>query len=207
MAFAQMCGTPEQRATFNRLMREDYAPTHEAIRSRLLSLLDRSALFSHVIAGGRSTVDLDRAIQAGKKILVNNSKKTLGSLASDGLGRFLISQALSAVFRRSERNITVPFLHLVVDECSNYANQFGAFETLLTETAKDGASLHLLTQNLSHFSSRLRTIVLSNTSVKYSGFLDATEKSDISKHMNVKRECLDTINRYDFFVKEKFKKG
>lgn len=109
------------------------------------SEISQDGVLGHVLAGGPSSVSIDRVVHGGGVLLVKIPEYALSRSAAALLGNFIQERILAAVHRRQNGGGTQPF-YLYVDEFQFFAEC--GFETMIAEGRKFGLGLILANQSL-----------------------------------------------------------
>jgi Type IV secretion-system coupling protein DNA-binding domain len=170
-----------------------FAATKKQILRRLWSVLSTPS-FERMFAQHENKLDLFHALQKGSIILVNTAKDLLKSEGSQLFGRFflkLIEQAAleRAIISPAARTPT----YVYVDEAQEYFDD--SVETLLRQARKFRVAIITACQSLDSLSPRLRSALLTNTSVKCAGGLSAHEARAIAAELGTSAEFLASLRR------------
>jgi len=183
---------------FNKEFHNDsFRTSKESLRNKLQSLFTSSAFCE--LVNGKSTLNLEKAINQRNVILFNLSKGRIGQDASEALGRFVIAMLKGIAMRRANlpEQQRVP-VHLYIDECQNYIGP--SIHTLLTETRK--YKLHLtMAQQIAGdgMSSELKQVVFNNSQVNFAGF--TKKDSNLPQILNVSIEDLQSLSPGQFYCR------
>ena len=143
----------------DRFRKEAIAP----IQNKVGQLLANPAL-RNILGQQKSTLNAERIMNKGQRLIVNLSKGTLGEAPSHLLGALLVSGFYEAAQRRATipENERVPFT-IYVDEFQNFATE--SFADILSEARKFKLSLVLAHQFLGQLPDLLRQAVFGNVGV------------------------------------------
>lgn len=178
---------------------KDYRTTKNSIYTKLQSLLN-SQTFHHLM-NGKSTFDLEKALNSGKVVIFNLSQGKMGTDCSVAYGRFLIAMIQGIALRRvnMKKKERKP-IYIFIDEFQNYTSP--SIEKILTETRKYQLHLILANQSLAQISDkRLAEVVMSNTNVKFVGANSIGTLKPLAQEIGVKVEALQQMKRFHFFLK------
>lgn len=173
--------------------------TRQAIRTRLQVLLNSHTFLNFTV--GKSTFDLEAAIQEKQLIVFNLSRGSLGADTSEAIGRLLVAHIRSfhmqqAAIAEERRAAT----HLFIDECQLYVSK--SIEEILTEARKYRLYLTLASQILGqNMDTQLKNILLSNTNIKMTGKNALATLKTISGETGALLEDLQSLNTGEFHVK------
>jgi hypothetical protein len=134
---------------------------------------------------GKTSVDIEEAMNNGKLIVFNLSKGTLTSEASRAYGKFIIAYIMTLVFRRSAtpEEKRKPF-HLYVDEFHNYATN--KLQEAFEEGRKFKAYLTVATQVVGQrITTDMQSSIMGNTNVKIIGGAGRKSREAIAKEMDL----------------------
>jgi hypothetical protein len=173
-----------------------YQPTREAIRSRLLHLLQNDTL--HHFLCGKQTIELKTLINQRKLIIfdlggLDHHERTLVS-------RFLLAQMKIIALSRSTipKEARIP-CHLFIDEC--HLALTDSIKTGLQEFRKFKFYLTLAQQFVGDgMSPELKKAVLANTAIKITGTNSDQSLRIISQETGATLEQLQTLRPHKFFV-------
>lgn len=174
-----------------------YEKTKMAIYTRINSLLNTQLFYNAVV--GKSTIDLEDAIDKGKVIVVNASKGRLGLQASSAFGRFVIASLQSIAIRRaSKEKNDRKSCFVFIDECQNFLTK--SISIILTEARKYGLHLILSNQSVSDLGEN-KDNVLNNTDVKLIGRNGNKSLAILAKETGVPVAKLSDLPKYSFYAK------
>ena len=148
---------------------------------------------------GKSTLNLEEAIQQKKVILFNLSKGAYGDEASSACGRFVLACLLKIAFGREslEKEDRVP-VHVFIDECQNFL--VSSVEEILREARKYGLHLTLAQQKAGDKMLKdMKSAVFTNTRIKVGGFIP--DDKAMPEMLGVRLEDLQALKVGEFFVR------
>jgi hypothetical protein len=120
-----------------------------------------SPLLRNIVGQSRTAVDLRRAMDEGKVLIVNLSKGRIGEDASALLGSLLVSALQTAAMSRSDvPEADRPDFYLYVDEFQNFATD--SFATILSEARKYRLNLTIANQYLAQMEEPTADAVFGN---------------------------------------------
>lgn len=190
----------EHRKLFTRFDHSSISPTKSGIYYRLLSLIDDIHLRRILV--GKSTVDIEQEINAGKVIICNLAKGAMGKESAPTLGKLLVSLIQGYATKR-EGSTTIKPTFLFMDEAQNYLTP--SVETLLGESRKYG--LHLVAANqILHQLGKFKPIILGNTAIKLCGNVDLDSAEKIAKTLGIKFKEFENLKAYHFFSQDNLNK-
>lgn len=177
----------------------EYENTKKAVYSKVYTLLSTSG-FANVVLG-KSTINLQEAVDSGKIVIVNLSKGDLGDDASKALGCFVMALLRAITFKRASvpKHLRKP-TYLFIDEAQNYVSK--SMEVILSESRKYGLHLLISHQFNSQIENRkLKESLLTNSAVKLVGETNDSSFSTMSKEMYIEVDKLKAMKKYHFAVK------
>lgn len=177
-----------------------YRMTKQSIYTKLQSLLN-SQTFYH-LTEGKSTIQLEEAVESGKVIIFNLAQGKMGTEVSQLFGRLIIALLQSIALRRVYQSKTKRKpTFLFIDECQNYLSAT-SIERILAESRKYGLHLALANQNLAQITSKkLKETILSNTSVKLAGANSPTTLQHMAKEIGIKTKDFELLKTYSFYLR------
>lgn len=173
--------------------------TKMALHTRIQSLLNSPVLGRLLM--GRSTVDLEAAVNAGKIVVFALPKGKTGGDTAHLFGVFVLAMLQGIAMRREDipERERVP-IHAFIDECQNFLSP--SVKTILDETRKFGLHLTLAQQHVGQdMAPDLMAAVISNTAVKMCGQNDVKTLKAMDERMGVGVEALQRLSVGQFFVK------
>lgn len=194
---------PERQKMMRKIEKDrKLSPTQSGIYYRLQSLIGDSE-FKRLLLG-KSTVNLEKAMNEGKVIIFNLAKAELGKKAAPAFSKLLLSFIQGIV---SKRNATTKDNRIetfcFLDEFQNYTTP--SIENIMAESRKYG--LHMV---LSHqvygqqMDTDMRRIVTGNTALKMAGDNGADSIKLMSEQMgNLKPTDFEKLPKYSFFTYSK----
>lgn len=191
---------PQHRAFFkNFFNNSNFKQTKHAIMVRLQKLLNSPTFYK--LVAGKSTVNLEKEINAGKVIVFNLAKGVMGDDAAIMFGKLLIGyiQGIAMMRAREPNKHFIP-IYLDVDEFHNYVSP--SLGTILTETRKYGLFLFVAHQSLEQLPNNLKRIIMSNAKIKIFGSNSNYEHRELAKEMNVSQEKMAALKDYHFYVRK-----
>lgn len=159
-------------------------------------------LLRNILGQSRSALDLRRAMDEGKVLLVNLSKGRLGDDASGLLGSFLVTALqLAAMGRAHIPEEERPDFYLYVDEFQNFATE--SFATILSEARKYRLSLTLANQYLAQMDEATRSAVFGNVGTLVAFQVGAEDADILAEQLagDLAARDLLTLPRYQAYVR------
>jgi hypothetical protein len=170
-----------------------FAATKKQVLRRLWGVLSTPA-FERMFTQKNNKLDLFEAMNEGKIILVSTAKDLLKREGSQLLGRFMIAMIAQAALERS----TLPqYLRrpcfAYVDEAQEYFDD--SIETILNQARKYHVGITLAHQTLDQLSPRLRSAMLSNTSMKCAGGVSAKDARSLADELRTTSAFIEGMKR------------
>jgi type IV secretory pathway TraG/TraD family ATPase VirD4 len=134
---------------------------------------------------GKSTLDIEEALNSRKLVVFNLSKSRLGSDTSEAFGRFIIALVQSAILKRvsQQKGERVP-VHMFIDEFQNYVS--ASMKEVLAESRKYGLHLTLAQQYVGQeMDTAFKDAILTNTQIKMTGLGSNKTVAPIAKEMGL----------------------
>lgn len=166
--------------------------TKKQVLTRLWGVLSNATL-ERMFSNTKNKVDLSRAINEDKIILINTAKNLLQKDGSAILGRFFIALLGQAVLKRTaipEKNRRPFFVY--IDEAHEYFDE--RLEDLLNQARKYKVGFTLAHQNLDQLGS-LKATVHSSTSIKLVGGVSSNDAISMAKEMRCKTENIESVRK------------
>ncbi len=170
-----------------------FSATKKQILKRLWGVLSTPA-FERMFAQPSNKLDLFSALNDGKIVLINTAKDLLKREGSELFGRFFIALLAQAALERSvldpdERTPTFVY----VDEAQEYFDD--SIETILNQARKYRVGLTLAHQTLDQLTPRLRSALLSNTSIKCVGGVSARDARALADELHTTPAFIESMRR------------
>ena len=176
-----------------------WSPTKGALSTKIQSLLNNQ-VFASFIARPNSTIDLERALNTGRSLVLNCAKGSVGEEISEAMGRFVVALALATAFNREqipEQTRTPTWL--IIDEAQNFVSP--EIKTILAEARKYKLHLTLATQVVGQdMDTQLTDIVLGNTAVQMVGRSGSKSRSIMATEMGISPDALEGLGVGEFVV-------
>ncbi|MDK9719661.1 MAG: DUF87 domain-containing protein [Rhodospirillales bacterium] len=191
---------PAHRSFFHeRFYEKQYESTKSALYTRIQSLLNSPVLYRLLV--GRSSVNLEEAINAGKIIVFALPKGGIGAETSPTFGSFVLAMLQGLAIRRESQHESQRMpVHVFVDECQNFLSP--SVQTILTESRKYGLHLTLAQQTFAQDMDRdLAAAVVGNTAVKFCGMNDVRTLKPMDERMSVGLDAMQKLSVGQFYVK------
>jgi hypothetical protein len=182
-----------------RFYEKQFESTKSALYTRIQSLLNSPVLYRLLV--GRSTVNLEEAVNAGKIVIFALPKGGIGAETSPTFGSFVLAMLQGLAIRRESLHESQRMpVHVFVDECQNFLSP--SVQTILTESRKYGLHLTLAQQTFAQDMDRdLAAAVLGNTAVKFCGMNDVRTLKPMDERMSVGLDAMQKLSVGQFYVK------
>jgi len=167
-------------------------PRRQEIVPRLWLLLS-DPTFAQVFASPETKIDLTSELQAGKIVLVNTAKSSLGAVGCKAYGQYWLSLLEVAAFNR----FNIPdkrMCYVIIDEAPNYFDEV-QLPSLMAEVRKFGFGIHSIQQSLSQGSTKLRAAQASNTNARLIGRVSFKDASALAEECNTKPDLFMNLRR------------
>jgi hypothetical protein len=188
--------SPTAQAFLDELYRErsTYTQTRQLIRARVFHILSNPA-FERMFSHPTNKVDLRRALDDGKVILVNTSKSQLKAEWSSVFGRYIIAQLAQAAFARAfipREQRRLALIH--IDECHEYLDD--SIEQLLIQGRKFATALHLYHQTFDQMQKAgLKATALAIPALRFTGSLNDADARLLAPEMRTSHEFLKSVGK------------
>ena len=187
---------PTARRFFEKeFARKSFNATRQQIKQRLYAVLSIPT-FDRLFSAPCSKINFFDALNDGAIILVNTAKDLLKTDGTAIFGRFILSLIEHAIMERAtlpeaERTLT----YLYVDEAQDYFDE--TIESLLVQGRKFNFGLILAHQNLAQLSSRLRAVLMGNTTIKLAGGVSDSDARALAPDMRTTPDNLLSLKKRD----------
>jgi hypothetical protein len=181
---------------YNEFNTKVYEDRKREIVWRLRLLLENDTVRSMMLAV-RTRFDIGAAMDAGKVIIINNSKAILGDQGAEFFGRFFIAQVLAAAQARSNRRPEDKKpVYFYIDECQNVIARDERTPTILDECRSQKVALILAHQRTEQITSPNVLSALANCGVRYANSDD--EARNLAPRLRTTVDFLQSLNRGEF---------
>lgn len=178
-----------------------YDTTKSSIRDRLRTLLASKALDRCL--GGASTIDLVKALDAGKFIVFNLSAGMLGGDTSNAFGRFLIASIQNmAMQRQTQHKDERKPVFMFLDEADRFMSD--SIPKIYKETRKYGLHLAMAQQITGYgMGEEMRRAVFGNSKVRIAGASGGDEETarDLSNMTGIDKKEIKALPQGEFYAK------
>lgn len=160
--------------------------TKQSLANRLNNFLGSQSL--QRLITGKTTIDLNKAINQKKMIIFNLAKGKLGSKTSKIYGRFVLTTLLNIMLARADipEEFRTP-CHLYIDEFHNYISD--SIQEAFAEGRKYKVYLTVATQVIGQgMSDEMKRSIMGNVNVKIIGKAGYESRDIMLKQMGFNRE-------------------
>jgi hypothetical protein len=166
----------------------DYNATRAQVLRRLYGILSNPT-FERLFSHPRNALDMKKALDDGKIILVNTAKDVLKAEASAIFGRYVIALILkSALERAADAKASRRPAFVYIDEAADYFDD--TIDTLLIQARKYNVGLTIAHQFLDQLTPALRASVLTNPAIRFAGGLSAKDAASLQDDMRTSSEFI-----------------
>jgi hypothetical protein len=180
---------PGPKAFFDIEFRDKaFNQTKQQIRRRLWGILENPT-FERMMTAKENRIDMFKALNAGKIVLVNTAKDFLKAERSSLLGRTFIMLTMQAAFERAA--LPADKRHpafLIIDEAADYFDS--NIDDLLTQARKFKLGVVAAHQYLGQLTPSLRASLAANTSIKLAGGVSNDDARNLAKDMRTSPEFI-----------------
>jgi hypothetical protein len=197
---------PDQRDFFFNKHNGFDSKTYQETRNQLiwrLQLLMSNPVFKAMFAAPKTKLDIGREMDAGKVILISNSKSALGDEGAEFFGRFFIALILAAAQQRSGRAASQKLpCYVYIDECQTVISRDTKIATILDECRSQKIGLILAHQRTEQIKDPDVLGALSNCAIRFANSDD--EAKYLSEKLRTSADFLRTLGRGRFgaFVRD-----
>lgn len=161
-----------------------------------------SPLLRNILGQSRSTLDLRRAMDEGKILIVNLGKGRIGDDASALLGSFLVTAVqIAAMSRANVAEKDRRDFYLYVDEFQNFATD--SFATILSEARKYRLGITIANQYLAQMEEQTLHAVFGNVGTIVSFQVGAQDSELVAEQLggDLTKQDLLSLPRYQAYVR------
>jgi hypothetical protein len=180
--------------------------TYQETRNQLiwrLQFLMSNPVMKAMFGAQKTKLDIGKEMDAGKVILINNSKSILGEEGAEFFGRFFIALILAAAEQRSGRpeKEKLPS-YVYIDECHTVIKRDTKIATILDECRSQKIGLILAHQRTDQIKDADVLSALSNCAIRFANSDD--EARYLSDKLRTTQEFLRSLGRGYFaaFVRD-----
>lgn len=177
---------------------KDFDSTKSALAKRIQSLLNVPHLYRFLV--GKSTIDLDEAVNSGKIVIFSLQKGTLDEDTVSTFGIFVLGMLQGIAFRRQKIPVHLRMpTYVYVDEFQNFLS--ASIKKIMTELRKYGLHLTLAQQSFAQdMDIDIAAAVIGNTAVKFCGMSDVKTLKPMNERLGVGIPALKSLKQGRFFV-------
>ncbi len=169
--------------------------TKTAIQTKLQDLFSTGNFAD--LTCGKSTIDLERAIEQKKVVVFNLSKGSIGEREGSAFGRLIVAMLQGIAMRREAQGNPVP-VRVIIDEAHNYTTK--SMQAIITEAAKYKLFLTMAQQQVGQgMTTEMRNAVL-NTSAQIGGRNAPSFYSPVASMLNVGPEDIEGLALGEFII-------
>jgi hypothetical protein len=160
----------EERAFFYNgetgFLSKTYVDTRNQLIWRLQFLMT-NPIIKQMFSAPKTKLDIGKEMDAGKIILIDNSKKTLGDEGAEFFGRFFIALVLAAAEQRAGRPQTAKRpCFFYIDECHNVIRRDEKISAILDECRSHKIAMILAHQRTAQITSENVLDALANCAIR-----------------------------------------
>lgn len=197
---------PDERDFFfnksNGLESKTYQETRNQLIWRLQFLMSNPVMKA-MFGAPKTRLDIGKEMDAGKVILINNSKSILGEEGAEFFGRFFIALILAAAEQRSGRSAAAKLpCYVYVDECQTVIRRDTKIATILDECRSQKIGIVLAHQRTEQIKDADVLSALSNCAIRFANSDD--EAKYLADKLRTTPEFLRSLGRGRFaaFVRD-----
>lgn len=186
---------PAVPSFFTNDFRDDarFRSTKHSISTKIQSLLN-SGFFLDMTCG-RSTINLEEAIENQKVILFNLGKGLIGDDESQALGRLLVALIQGIAIRRGSGTP----IHLLIDECHNFISP--SVRTILLEARKLKLYLTMAQQIVGDgMTPQMAKVITGSSHVLLAGPSQRMHLKDAANLVGAQPEDIGALDRGQFYM-------
>lgn len=181
---------------------KQYTDTRHQLIWRLDYLMT-NPLMRAMFEAPKTKVDIGKEMDAGKVILINNSKELLSEEGAEFFGRFFVALILSAAQQRSSPRAEDKLpCFCYIDECQNVIRSDEKIATILDECRSQKIGMILAHQRTTQITSKNVLSALSNCAIRMANSDD--EAKELADKLRTTPEVLRSLKRGTFatFVRD-----
>jgi hypothetical protein len=163
--------------------------SRQAVLRRLYAALENET-FAAMFSAPETKLDIAKAMNDQKVILIDTAKGTLTGDTFKIFGRFFLAQTAKAMFDR-----TSPYPHrvyLYIDEFQEYAGEEGFVTELFTQARKWNVGIIVAFQYLAQMPDKVLRAILSNTALKFVGKVSAADRKAMASELGISPDFMHT---------------
>lgn len=197
---------PDERHFFFDKSNGFESKTYQETRNQLiwrLQFLMSNPIMKAMFNAPKTRLDIGREMNAGKVLLINNSKSVLGEEGAEFFGRFFIALILAAAEQRSGRSAREKLpCHVYIDECQTVIRRDTKIATILDECRSQKIGLVLAHQRAEQIKDADVLSALANCAIRFANSDD--EAKYLAEKLRVAPDFLRSLGRGRFaaFVRD-----
>jgi hypothetical protein len=169
--------------------------TKTAIHTKLQDLFSTGNFAD--LTCGKSTIDLERALEERKIVIFNLSKGALGEREASAFGRLIVAMLQGIAMRREAQGNRVP-IRVIIDEVHNFTTK--SLQTIVTEAAKFKLFLVMAQQQIGQgMTAEMRSAVL-NASAQIAGRNSPSFYGPVAAMLHVEPEQIERLTEPGEFI-------
>ncbi len=179
-----------------------YAETRQQLVWRMQFLMS-NPIIKQMFSALKTKLDIGKEMDAGKIILIDNSKQKLGDEGSEFFGRFFIALVLAAAQQRAGRAHSQKLpCYFYIDECQNVIRKDEKISTILDECRSQKIAMIMAHQRTAQITSANVLDALANCAVRMANSDD--EAKYLSDKLRMDTATLRSLPRGTFatFVRD-----
>lgn len=175
---------------------ENYSARRREVLQRLQLLLDNDAM-NAILTSAFTRFTFDEALDAGKIVIINNSKEKLGEQGAEFFGRFFIAQLLATAQRRSGRAQSEKKpVFCYIDECQTVISRDEKIPTILDECRSQRIALILAHQRTAQITNDNVLSALQNCAIRFAN--SDAEARKLAHSLRSSEQFLEALDQGQF---------
>ena len=185
----QLCNPKDKSAS------QSYRTTRQEVARRLFTLMESRTL-KGMFNAPESKVDIARAIQDRRIILINTAQAVLGDEGAQLFGKYCFAQIAIEVLARAETKNRV---YLYLDEAQEYLSDSPIIRRLYEQGRKRGLCMVTACQELDQLErAGIDKMINSLTSIKFAGGVSAQDANKLAKEMDTDADTIRGVPALTF---------
>ncbi len=193
---------PISRDFFDRQFDTQYADTRKEMLWRM-DLMMANPVVKQMFSAPKTKFDIGSLMDAGKIVVINNSKRLLADEGSEFFGRFFIALVLAAAQQRADRaDGQKKPCYFYIDECQTVIRRDEKISTILDECRSQKIAMIMAHQRTAQITSANVLDALSNCAIRMANSDD--EAKYLSAKLRMDADTLRSLPRGTFatFVRD-----
>jgi len=189
--------SPDKQEFFNRHFdSKTYSETRQQLVWRLQFLMTNPVI-KQMFSAPKTKLDIGKEMDAGKIILIDNSKQRLGDEGSEFFGRFFVALVLAAAQQRAGRPEAEKLpCYFYIDECQNVIRRDEKISTILDECRSQKIAMIMAHQRTAQITNENVLDALANCAIRMANSDD--EAKYLAPKLRCDAEFLHTLPRGTF---------